>query len=64
MIGRRVRVHLNHAYPEQTTVTGTLHKLDQAGATIWRECSLPEKEGISFFPAHRILEIEDIGRAG
>lgn len=66
MIGNRVRLYLDSGVtgsPRQTTVTGTLHKLDQSGATLWRECSIPEGEGMSFYPMHRIYEIVNLGRA-
>lgn len=61
MIGNRVRLLL---VDEPREVTGVLHRLDAgAGATIWREHSLPEGQGIVFIPMHRIYEIVDLGRA-
>lgn len=67
MIGHRVRiilvpVDLDHP-ARWNEITGTLHKLDQAGAIIWREHSLPEGQGNAFIPIHRIVEIIDLGRA-
>lgn len=59
MIGNRVRVILT----DGMQVVGTLHKLDQAGAIVWREHSLPEGQGNSFIPMHRVFEIIDLGRA-
>lgn len=67
MIGNRVRIicepesFCNNRQGE--LITGTLHKLDPAGATIWREHPLPEGHGNSFIPMHRIHEIIDLGRA-
>lgn len=66
MIGNRVRVFLDSSETgsaRQTTVTGILHKIDDAGALIWRESSIPEGCGTSFIPMHRIYEIIDLGRA-
>lgn len=60
MIGNRVRLLLND---EPREVTGVLHRLDQGGAAVYREHSLPEGQGTSFFPMHRIKEIVDLGRA-
>jgi sortase (surface protein transpeptidase) len=59
MIGNRVRLITT----EGPTIMGTLHRLDQAGATIYREHSLPEGQGNVFIPAHRIVEVVDLGRA-
>lgn len=60
MIGHRVRIVYADA---QYSTTGTLHKLDAAGALIWREGTLPEQQGTIFVPMHRIKEILDLGRA-
>lgn len=64
MIGNRVRLVLTTT-PETTpiSITGVLHKLDGAGATVYREGTLPEQQGLVFLPLHRILEIIDLGRA-
>lgn len=59
MVGNRVRVVLIDC----NTVTGTLHRLETAGVIIWRDSSLPEGQGNSFIPMHRIREIVDLGRA-
>jgi len=59
MVGNRVRLITT----EGPSITGTLHRLDQAGATIYREHSLPEERGNVFIPAHRIFEVVDLGRA-
>lgn len=63
MNGNRVRVITNDGYPGSGAVTGVLHKLDAAGAIVYRECSLPEGQGNVFIPAHRIREIVDLGRS-
>lgn len=64
MIGNRVRVILADAAGQcYGEVTGILHELAAGkGATIWREHSLPEGQGIVFIPMHRIYEIVDLGR--
>ncbi len=62
MIGNRIRIVLVAFGSRQEAVTGTLHKLDQRGATIWREHAFAEGQGISFIPMHRIHEIIDLGR--
>lgn len=59
MIGNRVRVILDGG----REITGTLHRLDAPGATVWREHPLPEGQGTVFVPMHRIHEIIDLGRA-
>jgi hypothetical protein len=66
MIGNRVRLFLDSGVSgsqRQTMVTGLLHRLDQSGALVWRECSIPEGEGATFIPMHRIYQIIDLGRA-
>lgn len=66
MIGHRVRIHISEADRyggRYVDVTGTLHKLDEAGAYIYREHSLLEGQGTVFIPMHRIHEIIDLGRA-
>jgi hypothetical protein len=60
MVGHRVRIYLLDK-PDQ--VTGVLHKLNEAGAYIYREHSLPEGQGMVFIPMGRIREIVDLGRA-
>ncbi|MGD9883385.1 MAG: hypothetical protein AB7F22_28925 [Reyranella sp.] len=66
MIGHRVRLILWDEIDGSSAkrlITGTLHRLDQAGAVIWRENHLPEGQGNTFIPMHRIHEIVDLGRA-
>lgn len=60
MIGNRVRVV---TVDGTGSVVGTLHKLDPAGAYVYRECSIPEGRGAVFIPMHLISEIVDLGRA-
>jgi len=63
MIGNRVRVITNDGYPSSGAVEGSLHKLDTAGAVIWRTNVMPEAQGNLFIPMGRIREIVDLGRA-
>jgi len=63
MIGNHVRVLTNDGFPSSGAVEGNLHKLDVAGATVWRTNVMPEAQGNVFIPMHRIKEIVDLGRA-
>ena len=63
MIGNRVKVIFVPTHNDAHSIVGTLHKLDGAGAIIWRENTLPEGQGNVFIPMHRIHEIVDLGRA-
>jgi len=63
MIGNRVRVITNDGFPSSGAVEGNLHKLDTAGAVIWRTNVMPEAQGNLFIPMFRIREIVDLGRA-
>lgn len=64
MIGNRVRLIMVNQDGPFTEITGTLHELAAGtGATIWRENTMPEGQGIVFIPMHRIYEIVDLGRA-
>lgn len=46
------------------SVEGTLHRLDPAGAIVYRTSDvMPEAQGNVFIPMGRILEIVDLGRA-
>lgn len=60
MIGNRVRLITNDGSPASGAVTGILHKLDEAGAIIWREA---DHSATVFIPMLRIREIIDLGRA-
>jgi hypothetical protein len=63
MIGNRVRVITNDGFPSSGAVEGNLHKLDAAGAVVWRTNVMPEAQGNLFIPMCRIREIVDLGRA-
>lgn len=63
MIGNRVRVVTNDGMPASGAVEGNLHKLDIAGATVWRTDLMPEAQGNVFIPMQRIQEIIDLGRS-
>lgn len=58
MVGNRVRVITN----DGRVVEGNLHKLDTAGAVVWRTDLMPEVQSNLFVPMHRIDEIVDLGR--
>jgi hypothetical protein len=62
MIGNRVRLLTSDGYPTSGAIEGILHKLDEAGATIYRMGAMPEAQGNLFVPMHRIREIVDLGR--
>jgi hypothetical protein len=62
MIGTRVRVLTNDGWPSSGAVEGVLHKLDAAGATVYRTDVMPESQGNLFIPMQRIREIVDLGR--
>lgn len=62
MIGNRVRILTNDGFPSSGAVEGVLHKLDTAGAIIWRHDVMPEAQGNLFVPMRRIREIVDLGR--
>jgi hypothetical protein len=59
MQGNRVRMILL----DGNSVTGILHKLDVAGAVVYRDQGIPEAHGTVFLPMHRIQELVDLGRA-
>jgi len=62
MIGHRVLILTNDGFPAASLYDGVLHKLDAAGAIIWRFGQMPEQEGNLFIPMNRIKEIHDKGR--
>lgn len=62
MIGHRVIIVTLDGFPAAGQYDGVLHKLDAAGATIWRFGQMPEQEGNLFVPMNRIKEILDKGR--
>lgn len=62
MIGNRVRVITNDGFPSSGSVEGTLHKLDAAGAIVFRQDVMLEDQGNLFIPLQRIREIVDLGR--
>lgn len=64
MIGNRVRVITQSAEGRNGYTEGTLHRLDVAGATVYRTSNvMPEAQGNVFIPMGRIIEIVDLGRA-
>lgn len=63
MIGNRVRVLTNDGFPSSGAVEGILHKLDSAGAVVYRTSGAPEAQGNLFIPMYRVREIVDLGRA-
>ena len=64
MIGNRVRVITLGDGGRRGSTEGTLHRLDPAGATVYRTSNvMPEAQGNVFIPMGRIVEIVDLGRA-
>lgn len=64
MIGNRVRIIIVRESDRQGATEGTLHRLDAAGATVYRTSNvMPEAQGTVFIPMGRIIEIVDLGRA-
>lgn len=64
MIGNRVRVITASPEGRNGSTEGTLHRLDPAGAIIYRTSNvMPEAQGNVFIPMGRIVEIVDLGRA-
>ena len=64
MIGHRVRLVTAPFEPGERcgSVTGTLHRLDAVGATLWRDDCMPEQQTHVFIPSRRIVEIVELGR--
>lgn len=62
MLGNHVRVLTNDGFPSSGAIEGILHKLDAAGAVIFRTDTMPEAQGNLFIPMRRIREIVDLGR--
>jgi hypothetical protein len=62
MIGNRIRIITNDGFPTNGSVEGVLHKLDAAGALVFRTDVMPEAQGAIFIPMYRIREIVDLGR--